>query len=196
MSSLRCQECGAELVAQTSFCRQCGTRISTADLSEQSDPTTKLFTDADVVATQRLDPRPTADPARLKFTSPAVPEEQKKSGSKAVLIAAVVVLLLAGLITTIAVVRTRMSRQVVSEETVIYPGARKVMDMTADGGGRALHLETSDSLDKVDAWYRNSLKPDKVIRLSPGSIVLKNDKTAATIVREGNQTNILIKMTP
>ena len=195
MSTLKCRECGAELVPQTNFCRQCGSRI-TGDLPEQDDPTTRLLTDADLVATQRLDPRTTAgNPARLNLPSPVVAEDKKRS-SKVVLIAAVLIILLAGLVTTVAIVKNRGTRHLVSGETLVYPGARKVMDMMADGGGRALHLQTSDSLEQVDAWYRETLKPDKVIQLSSNSVVLKNDKSVATIVREGDQTNILIKMTP
>jgi hypothetical protein len=112
------------------------------------------------------------------------------------LIGALLLILLAGLVTTVAIMRAQLNRRNVSEESIIYPGARKAMDIVADGGGRALQLETSDSLEQVDEWYRETLKPDKVIRLSSTSVVLKNERAVATIVREGDQTNILIKMNP
>jgi hypothetical protein len=106
------------------------------------------------------------------------------------------VILLVGLVTTFTIMRNSLRSHVRSEATLIYPGARKAMDIVADGGGRAMQLETPDSLEAVDAWYQKTLKPEKIIRLSSTSVVLKNEKTVATIVREGNQTNILIKTNP
>ena len=77
---------------------------------------------------------------------------------------------------------------------LIYPGARTVVDMTSDGGGRALHLQTHDPIAKVEAWYQKTLKPSKTMRLTSTSVVLKNAKTTATIAAEENTTNILIKV--
>jgi len=65
--------------------------------------------------------------------------------------------------------------------------------MTMDGG-RAVHLTTSDPFSAVEAWYQKELKPQKTMRLTSTSVVLKNDKTTATIVTENNLTNILIKV--
>lgn len=194
MSPFKCRQCGSELLPQTSFCRQCGTRI-TADLPDQNDPATKLFTDEDIVATQRLDSRPTSpNPPQLNFPPSVVAKEPRKFSGKITLVAAALIILLLGLVTTVAIMRKHIS--VSSGDSLIYPGARKSLDIVADGGGRAMQLETSDSLEQVDEWYRETLKPDKVIRLSATSVVLKNEKTVATIVREGDQTNILIKMNP
>jgi hypothetical protein len=66
--------------------------------------------------------------------------------------------------------------------------------MTSNGGGRALHLQTPDSMEKVEAWYQKTLKPEKTMRLTSTSVVLKNAKTTATIAAEDNTTNILIKV--
>ena len=196
MVPLTCRQCGSEVLPQTNFCRQCGTRI-TADLPEQNDPATKLFTDDDIVATQRFDSRPTSpNPPHVNLRTPVPAKESRKSGGKLMLIGALLIILLVGLVTTVAIMRAHVTRRNVSEEAIIYPGARKALDIVADGGGRALQLETSDSLEQVDEWYRETLKPDKVIRLSASSVILKNEKTVATIVREGDQTNILIKMDP
>ena len=196
MSPLKCLQCGAELLPETKFCRQCGTRI-TADLVEPGAPATRLFNDQDIVATQRFDPRPTAaNPARPVVSPTAVAREPRRSSGKLVLIGIGLVILLVGLVTTFAIMRNSLRSHVRSEATLIYPGARKAMDIVADGGGRAMQLETPDSLEAVDAWYQKTLKPEKIIRLSSTSVVLKNEKTVATIVREGNQTNILIKTNP
>lgn len=77
---------------------------------------------------------------------------------------------------------------------LIYPGARTVVDLTSEGGGRALHLQTPDPMAKVEAWYQKTLKPEKTMRLTSTSVVLKNAKTTATIAAEDNTTNILIKV--
>jgi hypothetical protein len=46
----------------------------------------------------------------------------------------------------------------------------------------------------VEAWYQKTLKPEKTMRLTSTSVVLKNAKTTATIAAEDNTTNILIKV--
>ena len=66
------------------------------------------------------------------------------------------------------------------------------MDMTSDEG-RAIQLQTGDSLDRVLAWYEGILKPTKTMRLTYTSFVLKNQNVTATIATEDNKTNILIK---
>jgi len=75
---------------------------------------------------------------------------------------------------------------------LIYPGAQTVVDMTSDEG-RAIQLQTGDSLDRVLAWYDASLKPTKRMRLTSTSFVLRNQNITATIATEDNKTNILIK---
>jgi hypothetical protein len=75
---------------------------------------------------------------------------------------------------------------------LIYPGARTVVDMTSDEG-RAIQLQTADSLDQVLAWYQGSIKPTKTMRLTSTSFVLRNQNVTATIATENNKTNILIK---
>ncbi len=66
------------------------------------------------------------------------------------------------------------------------------MDMTSDEG-RAIQLQTGDSLDRVLAWYEGILKPTKTMRLTSTSFVLRNQNVTATIATEDNKTNILIK---
>lgn len=88
------------------------------------------------------------------------------------------------------------NKRAASTEGLIYPGASKVMDIVAEGGGRAVQLETSDSLNKVENWYKDSLNADKVIRLTEGSVVIKNEKATATLVSAENKTSILLKIVP
>jgi hypothetical protein len=66
----------------------------------------------------------------------------------------------------------------------------------AGGGGHAIALETADSFDEVQDWYRRTLQPEKVVQLTSASIVMKNEKITATIVREGGKTSILLKTEP
>jgi zinc ribbon protein len=108
-----------------------------------------------------------------------------------ILIGAVVVAIV-GLVTAATLLGMRSHSAASSD--LIYPGATTVVDMTSDGGGRALHLQTPDPMAKVEAWYQKTLKPDKTMRLTSTSVVLKNAKTTATIAAEDNTTNILIKI--
>jgi hypothetical protein len=78
---------------------------------------------------------------------------------------------------------------------LFYPGSKVIVDMTSNGG-RALHLQTEDSLERVVAWYDASLKPTKTMRLTSTSVVLKNQNVTATIAAEAGKTNILIKINP
>lgn len=67
-----------------------------------------------------------------------------------------------------------------------------MVDITSDDG-RAIQLQTGDSLDRVLAWYEGTLKPTKTMRLTSTSVVLRSENVTATIATEDNKTNILIK---
>jgi hypothetical protein len=60
-------------------------------------------------------------------------------------------------------------------------------------GGRALQLETADSLDRVVSWYDATIKPTKTIRLTPANVVMKNDNVTVTVASSAGKTSILIK---
>jgi hypothetical protein len=197
MDTLTCKQCGAELLPQTSFCRQCGAAITPSGGLQGDERTTRLFEEPDVVTTQRLDPRPTTpSQAHLNLSGPGVAEAPKRSDRRVILISSLFVVVLVAIVCTIALLRFRNHSGTASSDSLVYPGARKMVDMVNEGGGRAVQLETSDSFEKVDEWYRKAMKPKKVIQLTSGSVVLKNDKTTATIVTENNKTNILIKIVP
>lgn len=76
--------------------------------------------------------------------------------------------------------------------SLIYPGSRTVVDV-GDSGGAVLQLESSDSLDKVQAWYESNLKPMKTLRVNSNSIILKRDKVTVTLGYEDKTTSIVIK---
>ena len=194
---LTCRQCGAELLPQTSFCRQCGSAITPSGGLQGDERTTALFDEADIVATQRLDPRPTSpDRAHLNLPTPAVAEIPKKSTTKVVLLSSLFVVVLIAIVCALAIMRNHRSSRIASGDGLVYPGARKLVDMVAEGGGRAIQLETSDSFASVEEWYHKAMKPQKVVQLTSASVVLKNDKTTATIVTENNKTNILLKIVP
>ena len=192
-----CQQCGGELLPQTSFCRQCGTPISSPAPDTASESTTRLLDESDAVTTQRLDPRPTG-PGRGPLNSPnAVPlAPARRGGNKLGLLSLVVLVLLVGIVSTVAIMRNRHDRGTVVVDSLTYPGSRKLVDIVSDGGGHAVHLETGDSFDEVQDWYRRKLEPEKVMQLTTFSVVMKNEKTTATIVREGDKTNVLLKIGP
>lgn len=181
---MNCQNCGAECVPGTSFCRQCGEPIS-------SEQTTALLNQTDGVTTQRLQSRTTGpNPGSLPY--PASDSTAKKNvGSRRALLLGALVIVIIGVITVAALVGIR--KHSAESNDLMYPGARTVVDMTGEGG-RALHLQTSDSFSTVEAWYQKRLKPEKTMRLTSTSVVLKNDTTTATIASEENKTNILIKV--
>ena len=184
-----CKHCQAELVPQTSFCRQCGAAIEQPLVPVGDEGTTALLDQPEIPATRRLESRQTSPASSVNDTG-----STKRAGKKAVLIASVVTLLVAVGVTSVAIMNSR--NKIASADGLVYPGSRELLNMVSEGGGRALQLETFDSLQTVEAWYRTSMKPGKVIQLSPGSVVLKNEKATATIVSEDNKTSILIKIVP
>ena len=171
MNWIKCHKCEAECAVGTSYCRQCGTAL-----------------DEESVATERFEPRVTDQgPLSQPNAEPARPSR------RGIVIGAFVL----GVITVIviaAVLGLRGHRETTTN--LVYPGATTVVDMSGADGGRALHLETSDSFSAVEEWYQKQLKPEKTMRLTQSSVVLKNAKTTATIASEGGKTSILVKVTP
>src|SRR4030095_3211964 len=191
---MSCPNCGAELVAGTNFCRQCGAAVSSVGTAStdpgSEDPTTRL-NKPDSVTTQRLDPRPTSDRGR-EFH----PQPSRRKTRRTIVAAVVSVLLVIGVLCGVFVFATRSRKHPGANAALIYPGSKTVVDMNYDDGSRALHLETADTLNAVESWYQDHLKPQKIMRLTSGSVVLKSGNTTATLVTEDNKTSILIKMTP
>ena len=159
----------------------------------------------DSVTTQRLDPRPTRPergslnkPIRDSIAPAVIGDNtirpQRRLPLPAI-IGGIVLLVVIGIVVSIATVRTRNHSTATDNAGLIYPGSQTVVDMTTEAG-RAIQLQTGDSLDQVLAWYDASLKPTKRMRLTSTSFVLKNQDVTATIATEDNKTNILIKQSP
>jgi len=193
----KCLTCGAQLLRGTSFCRKCGASIFPNQAEGASEKPTSLLSATDPALTQRLDSRPTGnpnEPAEVDPSlSPAVPGTLKGLKGRYAIIGSIFTLII---IATLCVVGFVALKRHASNEAVSYPGARIITDMKYDDGSRALTLETNDGLETVEAWYQKRLKPLKTMRLNPHSVVIKNEKTTATIVADGNTTDILIKMAP
>jgi hypothetical protein len=110
----------------------------------------------------------------------------------AAIVGGIVLIVVIGIVSSVAIVRMRSHSTTSDNAALIYPGSQTVVDITNDEG-RAIQLQTGDSLDRVLAWYDASLKPTKRMRLTSTSFVLRNQKVTATIATEDNKTNILIK---
>jgi hypothetical protein len=202
MSVPRCSTCGAELIPDANFCRQCGATVTNGSGANASEkPTLTLNERVDDVTTQRLNPRATS-PGRGSLVNSVdnslaaanLSGHAPPSGRRipvALLGVGVLVVILA-VISSVAFVRMRSHSRTTDSAALIYPGAQTVVDMTGDDG-RAIQLQTGDSLDRVLAWYDASLKPTKRMRLTSTSFVLRNQNVTATIASEDNKTNILIK---
>lgn len=78
-----------------------------------------------------------------------------------------------------------------------YPGAEVTMEMTRGNEGSIRQLHTSDSFDKVVAWYKDKLKPSDPIttRDKDGSSAVLNGAAATAIVTSDEEegTQILLK---
>jgi hypothetical protein len=194
MNPLTCRQCGTELPPGTNFCRQCGSAISANLPPPPDERPTALLEDTDIVATQRLDPRPTSQ-NRPQVNPPAKACSPAAHKVRKIVLAAVVLFLVASGVVGIVSLRLRRHNSVAAD-SFIYPGARKNFDMLSDGGGRAIELETSDSLDTVADWYHKTLQAEKVVQLTPSAVVMKNKKITATVVAERDKTHVLLKIVP
>lgn len=196
MNQPGCPECGAELLLEARFCRQCGVAVSVVNAIDKSEmPTAVLSPKTQPQATQRLDPRPTSGRA---FTAAEKAETIEASGPRrrklpASVIFAVVLLAVIGIVSAVAFVRMKNRNSTIESAALIYPGSKTITDMSNERGGRSIHLQTNDSLERVADWYQETLKPSKVVRLTSTNIVMKNQDVTATLAADGSTVNILIK---
>ena len=195
MISLKCSQCNAELLPDAKFCRRCGSVVTadiaaaavssselpTLTLDEQTDPTTRSLTSR---VTSPETPRRTLSAAADLTRKSAQPTSRRF-----VLIGSLIVVLLLALVGFVGIrgfVGTR------DDTTLIYPGSKTIVDFSS-GDGRAIQLQTDDSLEQVISWYETFMKPTKTMRLTSTSVVLKKDKMTTTLASEGGKTTILIK---
>jgi hypothetical protein len=75
----------------------------------------------------------------------------------------------------------------------IYPGAKVNLQSKSDNGV-TLQLQTTDSVDKVVAWYTAKLKPTKTVNL-PGGVVsiMEGENGKAVITGSDEGTSIIFK---
>ena len=103
----------------------------------------------------------------------------------------VVFLVILGIVSAVAFVKIR-NHSSTANDPLIYPGAKTIVDLNSSDG-RALQLQTEDSLDRVVSWYDTTIKPTKTIRLTSNSVVLKNQKVTVTVASDAGKTSILVK---
>lgn len=199
MSDFQCTGCGAPLVPEARFCRQCGAAVTgnTGNCEAESSelPTATLHITSDNVATKRLQARSTsANPGSLKVSPDSIPPNvfEPRRGFSKWIIGVVLLVMILGIASAFAFVRNQRHSRNIDSGVLIYPGSQTTVDMQSDTD-RAVQLKTSDSFEKVVAWYEANLKPTKTIRLTSTSVVLRNQNVIATIASEDNKTNILIK---
>lgn len=197
--SLKCSVCATELIPGANFCRRCGAVIadsSSTDVYSSELPTELL--DQKNLTTSRLNPRATSPETPLQALVPDLASGKYSAADQSsrrrwTLIGSVfVVLLLCGIIAAVAYVRSGSHNRTTDDATLFYPGSRTVVDVSS-GDGRAIQLQSGDSLEQVIAWYETSIKPTKTMRLTSTSVVLKNENVTVTVATEGGKTNILIK---
>jgi len=197
MSQAICTKCGAGLIPGTSFCRQCG-QLATESTASSEQVTAIFGQPQDAATTKRLDPRPTTPGHEVNSQSLVAPSASltmsKRAWPKLIAIGIVLSLLIVVSVGVVWSLRagSRSAGNVQISRSLIYPGSRTVVDI-GDNGGAVLQLETTDTLDKVQAWYESNLKPMKTLRVNSTSFILKREKVTVTLVSEDNLTSIVIK---
>lgn len=190
MTEIKCDTCGAELLPGTGFCRQCGAAVSGSGAIERSEQPTAIFSHQDSATTSRLHPRPTSP------TVSGARAARSQNLRRNVFLLVMLIVLLLGVVAAVAVLSDRKFGSPQSNAVALYPGATTVVDMNHADGGRTVHLQTTDPLDRVESWYQSNLALNKTMRLTAKSVVMKNQRVSITLVVEDNKTNILIKQGP
>ncbi len=81
-----------------------------------------------------------------------------------------------------------------SASALDYPGAKVTMEMTRGTEGSIRHLQTTDSFEKVVAWYTERLKPEENIKTKEGpTAILRGKEITAIITSEDEGTQILLQ---
>ena len=182
------------------FCRRCGAVITeeSSAAPNSSELPTAMLDQKSNVNTSRLNPRATSPETPLRAVlsrlAPSAGDATAQAGRRRWLLigGALLVLLICGIVASVVYVRFNSHRRTTDDATLIYPGAKTIVDVSS-GDGRAMQLQTGDSLERVIAWYEKSIKPTKTMRLTSTSVVLKNENVTTTLASEGGKTNILIK---
>jgi hypothetical protein len=172
-------------------------------LGSSSESPTVSFPEAESAKTQRLNQRPTSPESiraagQIPVYAGGISSDahQQTRGVRMILTAtAIAVLLIVVLISAVSILKIRSHSRTATLTTLIYPGSQIILDVTAEGGGRAIHLQTHDSLNQAVEWYTANINPTKTIHPTATTVVLKNESAVVTITTEDNQTNILIKQT-
>lgn len=198
--SVKCSVCDAMLMPGGNFCRRCGAVIADSSRAEvnSSELPTRMLDQKATLTTSRLNPRATSPETPLRAVVPEFASGKHDSGTavqrrRSILIgSAFVVLLLCGIIAAVAYVRMGSHNRTTDDATLFYPGSQTIVDVSS-GDGRAIQLQSGDSLEQVIVWYEKSIRPTKTMRLTSTSVVLKNENVTTTVASEGGKTNILIK---
>jgi hypothetical protein len=75
----------------------------------------------------------------------------------------------------------------------IYPGA-KVNLQSKSENGVTLQLQTTDSIDKVVAWYTAKLKPTKTVNIPGGVVSIMEGKNGKAVITGNDEgTSIIFK---
>ena len=198
--SLRCSICDERLLPGANFCRRCGAVVTdgAAVGVDSSELPTEMLDQNSNLTTSRLNPRATSPETPLRAVAPEFASGENDSGALAkrrrwtLIGSAFMVLLLCGIIGSVAYLISSSHSRTTDDATLVYPGSKTIVDLSS-GDGRALQLQTDDSLEQVIAWYEKSIRPTKTMRLTSTSVVLKNENVTTTVATEGGKTNILIK---
>lgn len=190
MSAAKCSQCGADLLLEVNFCRQCGA----AATNSSEGPTAMLNATPEDTSTRRLDARVTSPERGFRDVELKPPTEKRKTRwLPLVMIGAVLVFSMCVLAWFTLVRPMRLARGgVAAESPFFYPGSQTVLDATTKDG-RAMQLQSADPFEKVVAWYSAKLQPAKTVQLTQTITVIKSRDVTATIAAEGGKTIILIK---
>lgn len=200
MSGAICPNCNTEILTGTSFCRSCGNQI----IAEAGEQPTAILEQAADGTTKRLDPRPT-NPYREGSGADNLAHELSEVADvpgarpRKLLFVGILVAAVLACVSIVGVVRSVLKPQPVTQSirvsrSLMYPDSKVVLDL-GDSGGGVLQLSTADPLQKVQTWYLEQLKPDKILQATISTVIMRKDNISATLVSENNATTIVIKQT-
>jgi hypothetical protein len=222
-----CNHCGAGLLPDARYCRQCGSPVTQLNQGSVTESTTQLLDRPESTPILGHDfPSPGG---KLEYqppqTSPSIPARtttslERASSRRQWSVAILLVIAFIGLIAIALVFKLEGRRGAgfhppgtavpavpppappappaavggANDPALIYPGAKKTMQITSADDGNLIQLESEDPVDQVAAWYKAKLKPRNVLNVPGANVILETDEFKVIITTAGgDKTNILLK---
>lgn len=222
MADVWCSFCGAGIADAAKFCRACGRALDSSELTTRNLEPESRFQNATAHVQQAITTPAYLAPSQLPAAPSTNDLTKKPQSLALIITLAAVVGILLFVLAIVLFLRLDSGTprpdvppltiqvptpppgvppppppppapgDIAISDSLAYPGAKTIMNVSSDHGKSVLQLQTTDSPNKVVAWYKDKLKPTQNVDLPFGNSILKNGDTTVVITGVEDGTTILI----